>query len=128
VAAGRAFAAGLLTEATDAAPALRSARSLVGLAGTVAALAAIEQGLDHYDRDRLHHYRLTRTGVEGLLATLAAEPADARRRRPGMERDRADVIVGGAIVLAELMRHFDFPVGLTSEADILDGLVATLRR
>jgi exopolyphosphatase/guanosine-5'-triphosphate,3'-diphosphate pyrophosphatase len=74
----------------------------------------------------LHHYHLSRDTVEGLLATLASEPASDRRRRPGMEPERADVIVGGTVVLAELMRHFDFDTCLTSESDILDGLVATL--
>ena len=64
--------------------------------------------------------------MEGLLADLASEPASDRRRRPGMEAERADVIVGGTVVLAELMRHFDFDTCLTSESDILDGLVATL--
>jgi exopolyphosphatase/guanosine-5'-triphosphate,3'-diphosphate pyrophosphatase len=92
----------------------------------VAALAAIDQGLDHYDRSRVHHYVLTRDAIARLLATLAAEPTEARRRRPGVERDRADVIVGGTVVLAELMDHFDFDACLTSEADILDGLVSTL--
>ena len=36
------------------------------------------------------------------------------------------MIVGGTVVLAELMRHFGFDACLTSEADILDGLVSTL--
>jgi hypothetical protein len=36
------------------------------------------------------------------------------------------VIVGGTVVPGELMRHFDFDACLTSEADILDGLVSTL--
>ncbi len=102
------------------------ATTLVGLAGTVAALAAIAQGLDAYDRRRVHHYLLRRQTVEHLLAVLASEPAAARRQRPGVEPDRADVIVGGTLVLAEVMRHFGFEECLTSEADILDGLVATL--
>jgi hypothetical protein len=33
------------------------------------------------------------------------------------------VIVGGTIVLDEIMRHFGFGHCLTSEADILDGIV-----
>jgi exopolyphosphatase/guanosine-5'-triphosphate,3'-diphosphate pyrophosphatase len=108
-------------------PQFRQGRILVGLAGTVAALAAIDQGLEGYDRERVHHYRLGRDAVERWLAVLAGEPAAARRRRPGMEPERADVIVGGTVVLAEIMRHFDHDICLTSEADILDGLVASLR-
>ncbi len=46
--------------------------ALVGLAGTVAALAAIAQELDSYDRSRVHHYLLTRTVVGELLSVLAA--------------------------------------------------------
>jgi exopolyphosphatase / guanosine-5'-triphosphate,3'-diphosphate pyrophosphatase len=49
--------------------------------------------------------------------------SDERRKRRGMEPGRADVIVGGAIVLAEVMHQFGFTECLTSEADILDGLV-----
>jgi exopolyphosphatase/guanosine-5'-triphosphate,3'-diphosphate pyrophosphatase len=124
--AARRFVAGLLRRVTADQPAFATPATLVGLAGTVAALAAIDQGLDTYDRNRLHHYLLTGEAVERLLVTLAGEPTAARRRRPGVEHDRADVIVGGTVVLAELMRHFGFDACLTSEADILDGLVSTL--
>jgi len=108
-------------------PALAEATTLIGLAGTVAALAAIEQGLEVYERDRVHHYRLRRASVERLLGELAAIPAPQRRQRAGVEEARADVIVGGAVVLAELMAAAGHDECLTSESDILDGLAATLR-
>ncbi len=127
LAAARSCVAGLLEQASRELPALGRARTLVGLAGTVAALAAIEQGLTTYQRDRVHHFALHRDMVTHWLDVLAAEPAAARRVRPGVETDRADVIVGGIVVLAELMRHFGFDECLTSEADILDGLVISLR-
>ena len=122
----RDFVSGLLTETTAAQPSLLEASTLLGLAGTVAALAAIEQGLERYDRSRVHHHALTRTTVDGLLEALAGETASDRRRRQGMESERADVIVGGAVVLSEIMRHFGFESCLTSEADILDGMVLGL--
>jgi exopolyphosphatase/guanosine-5'-triphosphate,3'-diphosphate pyrophosphatase len=120
------FVAELLEGVSAGQPAFASAITLVGLAGTVAALAAIDQGLDTYDRDRVHHYLLTRAAVERLLAILAGETVAARRLRAGVERDRADVIVGGTVVLATLMRHFGFDACLTSETDILDGLAGSL--
>lgn len=127
IAAAVAHVDALLHEATAQQPALRAAVRMVGLAGTVAALASLDQGLAGYDRDRLHHYALSRLSVERLLGALSGEAVEARRRRPGMEEARADVIVGGALVLDRLLRHFDLDGCLTSEADILDGLIMSLR-
>ena len=53
-------------------PAFRSGRVLVGLAGTVSALARYDQGLESYDRDAVHHYRLSRDAVERALVDLAS--------------------------------------------------------
>lgn len=124
----RAAVAELLRDASSRSPALQNATRLVGLAGTVATLAAIDQHLDSYDRERVHHYRLSRSRVESLLRDLAADTPVQRGSRPGMERGRVDVIVGGSIVLAALMEHFGFDECLTSEADILDGMVMSLLR
>ena len=107
-------------------PALLDARRFVGLAGTVATVAAVEIGLDEYDRDRIHHFVLTRAAIEDVFRTLATESLDDRRWNPGLEPGRVDVIVGGCCALVAIMRYFDFDECLVSEADILDGLVASL--
>jgi exopolyphosphatase/guanosine-5'-triphosphate,3'-diphosphate pyrophosphatase len=104
-------------------PAVRDARTFVGLAGTVTTIAAVEQGLLAYDPERIHHFRLTRDAAEDVFRTLALEPAERRRDNPGLEPERVDVIVGGAIVLVTIMRTFELDECLVSEADILDGLI-----
>jgi exopolyphosphatase/guanosine-5'-triphosphate,3'-diphosphate pyrophosphatase len=124
--AARRFVTTLLAEAAEQEPRLAQGRTLVGLAGTVACLAATDQGIEEYDRDRLHHYVLTLDRVEQILRRLAGLTSAERRLVPGIEPARADVIVGGSIVLDEIMRHFGFGECLTSEADILDGLVLSL--
>jgi exopolyphosphatase/guanosine-5'-triphosphate,3'-diphosphate pyrophosphatase len=115
-----------LADAGDAHPEFAAAAEMVGLAGTVAAAAALDQRLDHYDRAAVHHHRLRADVVAGLLDELAPLDAGRRRARPGMERERADVIVGGLLVLDGLLRHFGMDGCLASEADILDGLVMSL--
>ncbi len=107
-------------------PALREAATLIGLAGTITTVAAIELGLTEYDRDKIHHFRLARTAAEDVFRTLATEPADVRRENPGLDPGRVDVIVGGAVVLVTIMRTFGFDEMLVSEADILDGLVRSI--
>jgi exopolyphosphatase/guanosine-5'-triphosphate,3'-diphosphate pyrophosphatase len=104
-------------------PAVRDAVTLVGLAGTVTTMAAVEMGLPEYDRDKIHHFRLERGAAEEVFRTLATEAAEERRHNPGLEPGRVDVIVGGAIVLVTVLRYFGFDEVLVSEADILDGLV-----
>jgi exopolyphosphatase / guanosine-5'-triphosphate,3'-diphosphate pyrophosphatase len=116
-----------LDDVVVAIPHIRSARTVVGLAGTISTAAAVELGLATYDRDRIHHFRLTRAAAEDVFRTLATERADDRRHNPGLEPERVDVIVGGMLVLVAIMRHLDVAELLVSEADILDGLVRTLR-
>jgi exopolyphosphatase/guanosine-5'-triphosphate,3'-diphosphate pyrophosphatase len=107
-------------------PAVNEAKTLIGLAGTVTTVAAIEMGLAEYDSTRIHHSRLTRAEVEDVFRTLATEPLEDRRHNPGLEPGRADVIVGGVIVLVTILRTMGFDELLVSEADILDGLVRSL--
>jgi exopolyphosphatase/guanosine-5'-triphosphate,3'-diphosphate pyrophosphatase len=115
-----------LDEVRRSVPAIDEGKRLVGLAGTVTTMAAVEIGLAEYDRDRIHHFVLTHAAAEDVFRTLATEPRARRVFNPGLEEARADVIVGGAIVLVTLMRHFGFEECLVSEADILDGLIMSL--
>ena len=104
-------------------PGAADAGTLVGLAGTVTTVAAIELGLPKYDPERIHRFRITRAAAEDVFRTLATESAADRAHNPGLEAGRVDVIVGGAIVLVSVMRVLGYDEMLVSEADILDGLV-----
>lgn len=101
-------------------------RLMVGLAGTVTTLAALNAGLTRYDPAKTHHSRLRQAHVESWLSRLAAMPVEARRGVL-LEPARAEVIVGGAAELATILREFRIPELLVSESDILDGLAASLR-
>jgi exopolyphosphatase/guanosine-5'-triphosphate,3'-diphosphate pyrophosphatase len=104
-------------------PGAGAARTLVGVAGTVTTVAAVEIGLAEYDPEVLHHFRLSREAAEDVFRTLATEKAADRRHNPGLEPARVDVIVGGAAVLVAILRHWAFDEMIVSEADILDGLI-----
>lgn len=104
-------------------PEAKEAARLVGLAGTVTTMAAVEIGLQEYDPERIHHFVLTRAAAEDVFRTLATEPHADRIHNPGLEEARADVIVGGCAILVTVMRQFGFDECLVSESDILDGLV-----
>lgn len=100
---------------------------LVGLAGTVATLAQMDTGTVLYDRNVVHHHIMSRETVRKWSDALAHETAAARLRHPGMVPGREDVLVGGLLILEEVMSRFAIDELLSSECDILDGVAARLR-
>ncbi|MGH9102764.1 MAG: exopolyphosphatase [Acidimicrobiales bacterium] len=126
LAAARREVAQRLAEAESALPGLRSASQLVGLAGTVTTLAALELGLVRYDRDRVHHMHLPADRVLEWSDRLAADEAGQRARRPGMEPARVGTIVGGSLIVSELVRRLGYDGLVVSESDILDGLARSI--
>lgn len=99
---------------------------MIGLAGSVSTLALLELGLERYDRDRIHHARLTRAAVTRWCRVLGAETVEQRARRAGLPEGRQDVIFGGALILERVMERLQQEECLVSESDILDGLVLSL--
>jgi exopolyphosphatase/guanosine-5'-triphosphate,3'-diphosphate pyrophosphatase len=96
-------------------------RAAIGVAGTITSLAALDLGLVDYDPDRVHGHVLTAAAVDEQLGRLAALPLDERRRVPGLEPERAPVIVAGAAILRELLRRYGLDRIEASEHDLLHG-------
>ena len=117
--------AATVDEALTQAPPLRGA--LVGIAGTVTTLAAMAQRLDSYDATRVHGSRLTRAQVDGLAALLQATPLAAKKRMPGLDPKRADVIYAGAVILARVMARTGAAECIVSDRWIRWGLIYEMR-
>ncbi|MEV6523737.1 Ppx/GppA phosphatase family protein [Longispora sp. NPDC051575] len=97
--------------------------TLVGLAGSVTTVAAISLDLDGYDPERLHHAVIPYAEVARIAGELAAADHDERLAIPVMHPGRADVIVAGALILRTIMERTGATSVITSESDILDGIV-----
>jgi exopolyphosphatase/guanosine-5'-triphosphate,3'-diphosphate pyrophosphatase len=98
------------------------ATSAVGVAGTITSLAALDLGLDEYDRERVHGHELSLAGVERQLERLSALPLAQRREVPALEPERAPVIVAGAMIAREVLAVYGLDAYRVSEHDILDGI------
>ena len=71
---------------------------------------------------------MTRTAVDGIVATLAAMTVAETAAIASMDPGRAPVILAGAVVAAGVMGAVGAPEVLVSEQDTLDGLAARLLR
>jgi exopolyphosphatase / guanosine-5'-triphosphate,3'-diphosphate pyrophosphatase len=115
-----------LTDVVRELPGIDDTQTFIGVAGTITTVAAVEIGLITYDPERIHHFELTRAAAEDVYRTLVTEPLADRVHNPGLQAERAEVIVGGSAILVGIMRGLGIDPLLVSEHDILDGVVADL--
>ena len=107
-------------------PSMGTAAALIGVAGTITTVAAVEIGLEPYDPQVIDGFVLRRESAEDVFRTLATEGLEDRMHNPGLEAARADVIVAGCCILVAVMRHWSFEKCVVRERDLLDGIAAEL--
>lgn len=99
--------------------------TLVAVAGTATTLGALHLGLDTYDEDRIHGTRVPSPDLRRIARHLMGLSAAQRRALGPMQSGREDVIHAGALILDAIVRRGGFGDVVISEADSLDGMVAT---
>jgi len=99
-----------------------TARTLVGLAGSVTTVAAIALGLPAYDPRRTHHARISAAQVHAVTQHLLSATRQERAAIGSMHPGRVDIIGAGALVLDCVLQRFGFAELVASEHDILDGI------
>jgi len=128
--AERQAAAALADETLAVVPTTEGPAVAVGSGGTIANLAAMERmAADpsrRLTRDDLHGTRLTLSQIEARIAALAAVSLAERRKTPGLEPDRADVIVAGAIIQARALHRLGADAVIASARGLRYGLLYEL--
>lgn len=114
-----------ISEAGQVVP-IRSAKTLVAVAGTATTVAAAALELESYDRYSIHQSRITAAQVaqisERFLSMKREELAALGYMHPG----RVDVIAAGALVLDRIIKATGMSEFVASESDILDGIAWSL--
>jgi exopolyphosphatase / guanosine-5'-triphosphate,3'-diphosphate pyrophosphatase len=109
-------------------PQIRGVNDAIGVAGTITTLAAIELGMDVYDRDRIHGHRLSLESMAWEVDRLGRMPLAERARVTGLHPDRAPVIVAGGIIVCQMLALFGLHGLTVSERDILHGIALEAAR
>lgn len=97
---------------------------LVGVGGTITTCAAMDLKMERYDPARVHGHRIELSGVESLLKYLILAGPGGRKKVPGLQPVRADIIVAGLRIVLLIMRELEIDCLTVSEADILYGLAS----
>ena len=96
---------------------------LVGTAGTVTTLAAIDGDVYPYDPEAIHGRSLTFKRVEELLEDLKKKSLAERSAMRAIEKGREDLIIAGGALVLEAMRVFECNLLTVSEYGLREGLV-----
>ncbi|MDF9409227.1 Ppx/GppA family phosphatase [Pelotomaculum isophthalicicum JI] len=96
---------------------------LAGVGGTVTTLAAIDLGLTVYEPSLVHGHRLTAGTIQRIYEMLKSLSVEERKRLPGLQPERADIIVAGVAIVKTLLDIIGLDSIVVSECDILHGLV-----
>jgi exopolyphosphatase/guanosine-5'-triphosphate,3'-diphosphate pyrophosphatase len=96
---------------------------LVGIAGTITTLCAIDLGVDGYDGRLVHGRELSVRTVWELAVRLGALPLAERKRVPGLPEKRADTIVAGAEILVAVLERLGLDRLTVSDRGVRWGLL-----
>jgi exopolyphosphatase/guanosine-5'-triphosphate,3'-diphosphate pyrophosphatase len=104
---------------------IRAARvaHLVGTAGTVTTLAALDLGLSRYDAARVQGHRLDRPTIAGLATRLGRLTVGERAALPCLEPGRADLIIPGVAIVVATLDTFGIEALRVSDYGLREGIL-----
>lgn len=99
---------------------------LVLVGGTATSLVAIKKGMTEYDPEKVQGERLSLPEIKTYHDRLAQLTLEERKALPGLQPERADIIVKGVLIIKCLMELLERDEALVSDSDLLEGLILTL--
>jgi exopolyphosphatase/guanosine-5'-triphosphate,3'-diphosphate pyrophosphatase len=96
---------------------------LVGTAGTMTTLAAIDLGTRVYDPRRINGHRIGRARLDELYERLQKMTVRERREIAGLEAGREELIVAGAAVAVKLLEAFSLSGLTVIDSGLLEGVL-----
>ena len=113
----------LMSQSLPSAFSLEPSALFIGTAGTITTLAAIDQGLEKYEPDKINNYILKYTAIKKIYNHLASLPLRQREEILSLEKGREDIIIPGAAIVLKAMERFGFSSITVSDAGLLEGIL-----
>jgi exopolyphosphatase / guanosine-5'-triphosphate,3'-diphosphate pyrophosphatase len=99
------------------------ALTLVGIAGTFTTMAAVEKKLTSYSHNEVHGSELSIDEVKRQVRLFQERTVEERKKVPGLEAKRADVILAGACLVERIMILFGIRQVVVSDQGVRYGLL-----
>lgn len=100
--------------------------TLIGTAGTITTLAAMDLGLESYDPSKINNHFLTYETVKRLFTLMLPLTLSERGSLKALEGGREDLIIAGTIIVLKTMEVFGFEKMMVSDGGLLEGVLVDM--
>ena len=104
-------------------PAARRGEVMIGLGGTIRALATMHLRAHRGQRKHRHGLRLRQSDVTAMRERLEELSRRKRGKLRGLKPERADIILAGAIVIEEAMVYGGYLALVVCTRGVRDGIL-----
>jgi exopolyphosphatase/guanosine-5'-triphosphate,3'-diphosphate pyrophosphatase len=102
--------------------------TLVGVGGTLRAMARYDQELKDYELDKIHNYRMDSQSVSSIAEELYEMDAEELEEIKAIGSNRVDTITAGACVVDALVQKFGFERIVVSAEGLREGILSVFVR
>ena len=97
------------------------------IGGSATSMSAVLQALEPYDPSKVHGYKLTLDKINLLADQLFNMSVEQKRQLKGLQKERAEVIYGGVLLLLRIVQMLGVSEVIISESDNLEGYLIKKR-
>jgi exopolyphosphatase/guanosine-5'-triphosphate,3'-diphosphate pyrophosphatase len=97
--------------------------NFVAVAGTAVTLGMLQLGMPNFDRALLDGLEITRGDAHRFVEELKWRTIAERQQMVGMEKKRADVILGGALIYWRVMEVLNLTTSIVSTRGLRYGVL-----
>jgi exopolyphosphatase / guanosine-5'-triphosphate,3'-diphosphate pyrophosphatase len=101
---------------------LSATTKLLGVAGTLTTLAALDLRLPEFDRTLIHGHVLTVSVIENIYQELRYLTLDQLKAYPQIHSARADILIAGILILLAILKKASSPQIIVSERGLRYGI------
>ena len=100
----------------------------VGIGGNVTSMASVYKKMEEYDPDEAHGTVLPEKEVERQIGEYSVKSPEERRKIPGLDPERADIILAGACIIRYAMRFAGCREIVVSDRGLRHGILSSMIR
>lgn len=79
---------------------------IIGSGGTATTLASMKLRLKSFDSKKINRASISRSELDAMIDELAVKKLNQRKKMPGLDPQRADIILAGALIVNEILDIF----------------------